>query len=336
MNRDEFYYDLPEHLIAQEPLRERDQARLMVIDRKSGKIRHEHFHRVVDYLPPRSVIVLNDSRVVPARLLGRKDRSGGKVEIFLLSRLSDGYTYEALLRPLKKIRTGDKIIFDGSRLTAYIVDAPKRLVKFNFKNIAPHLERIGHIPLPPYIKRPDTDEDKTTYQTVYARRRGSVAAPTAGLHFTKPLLTALRKAGHEIYAVTLHINYATFKLVEEEDITRHRMHFEDYAVSRKSMQAILRAKKEGRDIIAVGTTSCRAMESVAQGCGLKGKTDLFIYPGYGFQMVDGLITNFHLPYSSLLMLVYAFGSTPFMKKAYQEAVARQYRFFSYGDAMMIV
>ena len=336
MNRQEFFYDLPEALIAQHPLKDRDAARLMVIDRASGKIAHSHFRDLAKFLPPESLLIVNDSKVVPARLLGSKERSGGKVEIFLLKKFSDGYTYEALLRPLKKIKSGDVVVFENSLLKAFIVDAQARLVKFNFKNVTPHLNRIGHMPLPPYIKRADTLSDREDYQTVYAKKDGSVAAPTAGLHFTRERLSSLAKAGHEILKTTLHVNYATFQLVEEDDITRHRMHSEEYEISPLVFRKIQQAKKAGRRIIAVGTTSCRVLESAAQTGKLKGETRIFIYPGYPFKMIDGLITNFHLPYSTLLMLVFAFGGTDLMKKAYKEAIEKKYRFFSYGDCMVIL
>ena len=331
-----FYYNLPEHLVAQSPLVNREEAKLMVVDRKAGKIRHDRFSNVGHYLPKGSVLVLNNSKVVPARLFGIKERSGGGVEIFLLKKLSDGCSYEVLLRPLKKIRNGDKIRFLGSPLVAHIVDTEKRIVTFNRKDISQCLGRIGHMPLPPYIKRKDTPLDREFYQTVYARHEGSVAAPTAGLHFTKPLLSRLKRAGHGIEQVTLHINYATFKPVEEKDITKHTMHFETYSLSPLVEQRIRKVRQAGKKVVAVGTTSCRVLEATAQSGKLKGSTNLFIYPGFEFKRVDALITNFHLPHSSLLMLVYAFGSVSLMKKAYKEAVRNEYRFYSYGDAMLII
>lgn len=336
MNLKDFYYDLPDDLVAQHPLKDRDAARLMVIDRKAETIRHAHFRDIANFLPPKSLLVVNDSKVVPARLLGRKERSGGKVEIFLLKKLADGYTYEALLRPLKKIKTGDKIVFENSPLKAFIVDAQARSVKFNFKNITPHLNKIGHMPLPPYIKRSDSAADKKDYQTVYAKKSGSVAAPTAGLHFTRQRLAALEKAGHEILKTTLHVGYGTFQPVEVNDIREHRMHAEEYEVSAAVLKKVKKAKEKGRKVVAVGTTSCRVLESVAGTGKAKGETDIFIYPGVKFNVIDALITNFHLPHSTLLMLVYAFGGTELMKRAYRQAVERKYRFFSYGDAMLIL
>jgi S-adenosylmethionine:tRNA ribosyltransferase-isomerase len=308
----------------------------MVVDRSRRRISHTRFDALGKYLPAGTVIVLNNSRVIPARLLGTKDRTGGKVEIFLLHKLPDGYSYSALLRPMRRMRAGDIITFAGSRVRAEILDVPGKLVRFSRKDIRGLLARCGHMPLPPYIKRPDTDGDRRSYQTVYARHDGSVAAPTAGLHFTRPMLAALKAEGHEIAAVTLHINYATFKPVEENDVTRHRMHEESYAVSVPAMKKIARAREEGRPVLAVGTTSCRVLETVASGAPLRGVTDLFLYPGYRFRTVDMLLTNFHLPQSSLLILVHAFGGTALMKKAYREAIREGYRFFSYGDAMLIV
>lgn len=336
MQLEEFNYKFPEDLIAQYPLRRRDRARLMVVDRRRGRIRHDVFANIGEYLPKKSCIVLNDSKVVPARLLGRKENSGGRVEIFLLKRFADGYSYEALMRPSRRLSVHDRVVFNGGDLAAEIKDLENRVVRFNKRNISAHLKRIGHIPLPPYIKRPDRAADRRYYQTVYARRKGSVASPTAGLHFTRRLLKRIEQDGHHIAAVTLHVNYATFKPVEEQDITRHKMHSEDYSITKKTWGAVNNAKEQGRKIVAVGTTSCRVLESVAAGGPLKGRTDVFIYPGYQFRMTDVLVTNFHLPRSTLLMLVYAFGPKDLVAGAYKEAIKRKYRFFSYGDAMMII
>ena len=335
MNRENFYYEFPPELIAQEPLVRRDKARLMVIDRKSGAIHHDVFSNIDRYVPAGSILVVNDSKVIPARLFGRR-KTGGQVEIFLLKQLADGLSYKVLLRPFKRLKEKEKIIFNGGRIVAEIKDKENQVVAFNRKNIYRYLPQIGHVPLPPYIKREDKPLDHRYYQTVYARRPGSVAAPTAGLHFTQTLLNKLKKQRKTIARATLHINYATFKLVEENDITKHKMHTEEYAISKKVFNTLCKAKKEERKIVAVGTTSCRVLESVGQNGILKGATDLFIYPGFKFQMVDILVTNFHLPFSTLLMLVYAFGGTDLMRKAYQEAIACQYRFYSYGDAMVIL
>jgi S-adenosylmethionine:tRNA ribosyltransferase-isomerase len=342
MNIDEFHYSLPQELIAQQPLRRRDQARLMVIDRRRRSIQHDIFRNIGHYLPQQSCLVLNDSRVIPARLLGRRSPHGGAVEIFLLKRLADGYCYETLLRPLRRLKVNERIIFNGGKLVAHIKDRDNRIVRFNRKNMTGQLNQIGHIPLPPYIKRKDTAADRKYYQTVYAKADGSVASPSAGLHFTERLLKRLERAGHTILKVTLHINYATFKPVEEKDITRHHMHTEEYALSSKTFEALKKAKDQGRKVVAVGTSSCRVLETMAQrqagdqqAGSLQGNTDLFIYPGYHFRMTDILVTNFHLPLSTLLMLVYAFGTTDIVEKAYQHAIKQKYRFYSYGDAMII-
>ncbi len=336
----DFHYDLPKELIAQRPLEERDRCRLMVIDRQKSRITHDVFANIGQYLPQGSTIVLNDSKVIPARLLGNR-ATGGTVEVLLLRRLSDGYSYECLIKPLGRLKLEEKIIFNGSAVYAELKDHQKKIVRFNKKNIGSFLNRIGHMPLPPYIKRTDEPKDREFYQTVYARKEGSVAAPTAGLHFTPELLERLQKDGHRIEKVTLHVNYATFKIVEEEDITKHQMYFEDYAVSAKTMKALgpRRLSRLGGTvgpIVAVGTTSCRVLETLVRTQQSQGSTNIFIYPGLKFQRTDVLITNFHLPKSTLLMLVYAFGGTELMKRAYQEAIEQRYRFYSYGDAMVIL
>jgi len=369
MRRQDFDYDLPTELIAQHPLPGRDRARLMVVDRTAQRIHHHHFFEIDQFLPPESLMVLNDSKVIPARLRGNREKSGGQVEIFLLNRLPDGSSYEAMIRPLRRLKIGEKIVFQKSSIYAELIDAKKRIVRFNRKDISRHLGTIGHLPLPPYIKRADTDVDREYYQTVYAKNSGSVAAPTAGLHFTDSLLQRLKSQSHEFSKVTLHINYATFSPVKEENILQHKMHEEQYVVSAKTQTAILKARGEGRKIVAVGTTSCRVLETLAcapkessrdmmkvtggaapgdqiQGAAppassskphrICATTNIFIYPGYDFHMTDLLITNFHLPQSTLLMLVYAFGSPALMKKAYQEAITQRYRFYSYGDAMIII
>ncbi len=338
MHLNEFVYDLPQELIAQYPLRQRDQARLLVIDRQTQTIIHDVFANVGKYLPPDSCIVLNDSKVIPARLLGRREKTPGKVEVFLLKKLpeGDGCSYEALIRPLNRLKLNEKIQFNGGSLTAEVVNIEKRIVRFNRKDVSAQLKKHGHIPLPPYIKRADEPLDHKYYQTVYARKPGSVASPTAGLHFTPALLNALREKGHTIETVTLHVNLATFRMVETEDITQHQMHTEDYSLARKTFDAIQKAKAAERKVVAVGTTACRVLETISTGKGpIKGATDIFIYPGYQFRMADALITNFHLPRSTLLMLVYAFGGTALMKRAYEEAIKNRYRFYSYGDAMVI-
>ncbi len=329
-----YFYRLPDELIAQKPLPDRTQARLLVVDRKQGTIRHDTFNHLDGHLPSSSHLVLNNSRVIPARLLGHRS-TGGSVEVFLLNPLEDGYSFEVLLRPLKKIREGEELNF-GHGISASLVKKEKRIVRFNKKNILRHLKEVGHIPLPPYIKRPDTPSDSEDYQTVYARMPGSVASPTAGLHFTKGQILDLKASGHRFSELTLHINYGTFKPVECADIRLHPMHTEHYSIKPTAHESILKAKKNSRSLVAVGTTSCRVLESVADNKALTGSTDKFIYPGYKFQLVDALITNFHLPYSTLLMLVCAFGGYDLVMKAYKEAIKRRYRFYSYGDAMLIL
>ncbi len=332
----DFDYTLPEELIAQEPLTERAQARLMVIDRKTGTIRHDRFAGIGRYLPASSLIVLNNSKVIPARLLGVKRRSGGQVEIFLLKKMPDGRSFECLLRPMRKIQNGDEVVFGSTDLVARITDKARRIVTFNKEHVIRHLEEVGHIPLPPYIRRPDRLIDREFYQTVYARHAGSVAAPTAGLHFTKELLADLGAMGHDLVSVMLHVNYATFQPVEEANISEHVMHEEEFSVSSSARSQIDQAHAEGRPIVAVGTTSCRVLEEMARSRRTSGRTSLFLYPGCRFEAVNVLVTNFHLPRSSLLMLVYAFGGTDLMRRAYQEAVRERYRFYSYGDAMVII
>ena len=334
MKRAEFFYELPEGLIAQQPLVSRDQARLMVVDRRAKKITHDVFANLEKYLPSQSQIVLNDSKVIPARLFGRREKTGGQVEIFLLKRLAQSNSYRTMIRPLKKLKIGEKILLNGNSVWATLEDAKERVVSFN-TNIEKYLDKIGHMPLPPYIKRKDEVSDRIFYQTVYAKNPGSVAAPTAGLHFTESLLKSLKRQGHDLAKVTLHVNQGTFKPVETDDITQHPMHFEDYRVSVPAFKKILKAKESGRAIVAVGTTSCRVLESVAATGKHAGETNLFIYPGYRFRLADILITNFHLPYSTLLMLVYAFGSPELLRRAYQEAIEEKYRFYSYGHAMVI-
>jgi S-adenosylmethionine:tRNA ribosyltransferase-isomerase len=335
MKLSDFYYDLPEALIAQYPLKKRDEAKLLVIDRKKGTITHDVFKRIDQYLPTQSCFVLNDSKVIPARLLGIKEKTGAKVEVFVLNKVDDD-CYQTLLRPLKRLNNGDKVIFADGKFSCEIVDWKQRLVRFDTKNLMATLRKIGHMPLPPYIKRPDEAMDKTFYQTVFAKTPGSVASPTAGLHFTLGLIKRLQRKGHTIKKVTLHIGTGTFKPVEEENITKHQMHEEDYKVTPLLYKSIQTLKKQGRKIVAVGTTSCRVLETLAKNKALEGSTNLFVYPGFKFEWTDILITNFHLPHSTLLMLVHAFGGPALLKRAYQEAIEKKYRFYSYGDAMMII
>jgi len=325
-----YFYQLQDELIAQQPVARRDKARLMVLDRRQKTIHHDTFDHLNDYLPKDSYLVVNNSKVIPARLLGHRS-SGGVVEVFLLNPLEDG-SFEVLLRPLKKIREGETIDF-GRGISAVLENKEKRIVRFNKKNIVRHLKEIGHIPLPPYIKRPDTARDQIDYQTVYAQQPGSVASPTAGLHFTKGLIKKLKNQGHHFLELTLHINYGTFKPVECADIRRHPMHTEHYSIKPEVYKSIVNPVS---NIVAVGTTSCRVLEAVAKTKIYTGSTNIFIYPGHKFQMVDALITNFHLPHSTLLMLVCAFGGHDLVMKAYKEAIKKKYRFYSYGDAMLII
>ena len=337
MKLQDFDYDLAKERIAQYPLIKRDQARLLVIDRKSKKIYHDRFFNILKYLPAKSLLVLNDTKVIPARLIGKR-QTGGKVEVFLLEPLSDGYSYKTLIRPLKRLNLNEKIIFDGGKIFARLKDPLEKIVRFNTRNSSGIL-KLGLIPLPPYIKRQPEAIDKTHYQTVYAKNRGSVASPTAGLHFTKDALSKIRKSGIKIANVTLHVNYATFNPVKEQDVRKHKMHSEEFMVPEKAILEIKKAKTIGNKIIAVGTTSFRVLETIAdrlKGKAIKGQTNLFVYPGYKPKLVDTLITNFHLPRTTLFMLVCAFAGTDLIKRAYQEAINKKYRFYSYGDCMLII
>ncbi len=340
MKRSEFYYDLPENLIAQDPLQQRDQSRLMVLDKKTGTIEHRHFYNIIDLLQKGDVLVLNNSKVMPARLYGVKEGTLGKFEMLLLEQ-KGANRWEVLVRPGKKAKIGARFVFGEGLLTATvcdIVEEGNRIVEFEYEgdffNI---LDKIGEMPLPHYITH--KLEDKDRYQTVYAKELGSSAAPTAGLHFTPELLQKVQQKGVQIEFVTLHVGLGTFRPVKEEEITDHKMHTEHYQMSQETADAINGAKARGNRVIAVGTTSCRTLESVAQkeGCikASEGYTDIFIYPGYQFQVLDGLITNFHLPESTLIMLVSALAGYEHTMHAYQTAVQEQYRFYSFGDAMFI-
>jgi len=332
----DFDYTLPETFIAQHPLARREQARMMVLNRQTQEITHDYFFNIGKYVPAKTLFIINDSKVVPARLMGRMEKTGREVEVFLLKALEGGYRYTTLLRPLKKIKYDEKIIFENTNLWAKLIDHEKRIVEFNKKNIMAYLTKIGHMPLPPYIKRDDAASDKKDYQTVYAKHLGSVAAPTAGLHFTKKILKNLKASGHGFGQVTLHVNYGTFRPVQEEDITRHQMHYEDYSIPSATINILKNAKERDQKILGVGTTSCRVLEAYARTGEPKGSTNLFVYPGFSFKMVDMLLTNFHLPKSTLLMLVCGFASTEFVMKAYREAIREKYRFYSYGDCMLIL
>lgn len=333
----DFDYELPQELIAQHPMEPRDHSRLLVVDKKTGEIEHKHFYDLVNYLKPGDVLVFNDTRVIPARLHGTKD-TGAHVEVFLLIR-RDATDWEVLVRPGKKLQVGAKINF-SDELSCEVIehtDFGGRVVRFKYDGIFEEiLDRLGETPLPPYITAPL--EDKERYQTVYNRERGSAAAPTAGLHFTKELLQKIKEIGCEEVFVTLHVGLGTFRPVSEAKIEDHKMHKEFYTVSQEAADAVNKAKAEGRRIIAVGTTAVRTLEAAgADGQLHAGSswTNIFIYPGYKFRLVDDLVTNFHLPQSTLLMLVSTLSTREIMLQTYKKAVEEKYRFFSFGDAMFI-
>lgn len=341
MNLQEFDYYLPEELIAQHPLECRDMSRLMLLDRESGEIDHKLFKDVADYFTEGDCLVLNNTRVIPARLLGQKEGSGGKIEFVLLKRVA-GDTWEVILRPGKKAKPGARFVFGSGELRAEILEVLEegnRLVRFIYEGVFEEiLDKVGIMPLPPYIT--EKLEDPERYQTVYAKYNGSAAAPTAGLHFTRELLETLRNKGVKIAYVMLHVGLGTFRPVKVDDITLHKMHSEYYSIGQEACDTINFAKKAGKKVVAVGTTSCRVLETVGssndgelKAC--DGWTDIFIYPGYRFKIVDRLITNFHLPQSTLIMLVSSLAGRENVLGAYAAAVRERYRFFSFGDAMFI-
>jgi S-adenosylmethionine:tRNA ribosyltransferase-isomerase len=340
MQTSDFYYDLPEELIAQTPSPRRDGSRLLTLDKRTGETNHLHFYDLPGLLRPGDCLVMNDSRVLPARLLGRREPGGGAAEILLLIDRGEG-VWECLVRPGRRLRTGARVSFGEGALHAQIVgdtEGGNRLVRFEYEGIFLEvLEQLGKMPLPPYIKTELKDAER--YQTVYSRVPGSAAAPTAGLHFTPELLARLREQGITLAYVTLHVGLGTFRPVKEKDITDHKMHAEYCVIPAETAQAVNRTKREGGRVICVGTTSCRTLESFAQADGTltesAGWTDIFIYPGYRFKVLDALITNFHLPESTLLMLISALAGREPVLAAYREAVERRYRFFSFGDAMFI-
>lgn len=348
MRIDEFDYELPKELIAQTPAEQRDSCRMMVLDRKTGAIEHRHFYDVLDYLNEGDCLVLNDSRVIPARMYGTKESTGAHIELLLIKRI-EGDRWESLVKPGKRLRPGDTVVLDDKRLFkahilgTYDEDNGTRLIEFEYEGIfMERLEEIGSMPLPPYIERAAEDEDKEMYQTVYSRIDGSVAAPTAGLHFTKELLAKAEEKGVRIAYVTLHVGIGTFRPVKVENVEEHKMHFEECQVSEEAAETVNDTIEKGGRIISVGTTSTRTLESAAvmtdAGFRLKAgdySTGIFIYPGYSFKLVDALITNFHLPKSTLLMLISALYDREKILEAYEEAVREKYRFFSYGDAMLI-
>ena len=339
MKVSEFNYDLPEELIAQTPIEKRDESRLMVLDRSKQTIEHKTFKDIIDYLEPGDCLVRNNTKVVPARIYGKKE-TGAKVEFLLLNNI-EGDIWESIVRPGNKLHVGTKVIFGDGLLTAEILEimpGGTRKVKFSYKGIFNEiLDKIGLMPLPPYIHEELKDNDR--YQTVYAKYNGSAAAPTAGLHFTPELLKKIEEKGVKIANVTLHVGIGTFRPVKEENVENHEMHTEHFYIKQEDAQKINETKKQGKRVIAVGTTSCRVLETIADENGLvketEADTSIFIYPGYHFKCLDGLITNFHLPKSTLLMLVSALAGKDYIMKAYHEAVKEKYRFFSFGDAMFI-
>ena len=339
MKTHDFWYDLPEELIAQTPLQQRDTSRLLVLDRETGSVDHRHFYDILDYLKPGDCLVMNDSRVLPARLLGHRP-TGGAVEVLLLRDLGDK-RWECLCKPGRKMQVGNEVIFGNGELTATVEAVQEdgnRVVRFDYEGIFLEvLERLGKMPLPPYIKAELQDQER--YQTVYSRAVGSAAAPTAGLHFTNELLKRIREKGIKTAFVTLHVGLGTFRPVKAEEISDHHMHSELCMISRETADILNTTRAEGGRIICVGTTSCRTLESLVNDDGsfeAKSKwTEIFIYPGYRFKAMQGLITNFHLPESTLVMLVSAFAGRENVLSAYNEAVSQKYRFFSFGDAMFI-
>lgn len=344
MNINDFDYALPLELIAQHPADKRDASRLLVVHRDTGKTEHRCFHDILEYLNPGDCLVMNNSKVLPARLYGTKEETGAKVE-FLLIKKKEGDIWETMVKPGKRLHPGDRVTFSESpRLAAEILDYGEegtRLVRFSCDgSFMDTLEIVGKMPLPPYIDRESEEEDKKRYQTVYCKEEGSVAAPTAGLHFTEELLEEARRKGVRLAYVTLHVGIGTFRPVKCENIEEHKMHFEEYHIDEENAEIINRTKEEGGRIISVGTTSTRTLESAAdengriRACG--GDTGIFIYPGYRFKIVDCLITNFHLPKSTLLMLISALYDREKILKIYEEAVLQNYHFFSYGDAMLIL
>lgn len=340
MKVEDFNYDLPKELIAQEPLKDRSSSRLMLLDRNTGNITHETFKNIIDFLKEGDCLVINDTRVIPARLLGQKEDTGGKIEFVLLKNLGDN-VWEVILKPGRRATVGSNFIFGGGLLKAQVIDiieGGNRLVRFEYEGIFEQvLDKIGIIPLPPYITKELIDSER--YQTVYSLNKGSAAAPTAGLHFTRDLLKEINAKGISIANITLHIGLGTFRPVKVEDVEDHHMHSEYFSINKEASNKINSTKKNGGRVIAVGTTSCRVLETVGSEDGYvspgEGNTDIFIYPGYKFKVIDGLITNFHLPESTLIMLVSAFAGHNNIMKAYKVAVEEKYRFFSFGDAMFI-
>lgn len=340
MNLHDFYYDLPKELIAQDPLKDRSSSRLLALNKETGEIKHRCFTDIIEYLNPGDCLVINDTKVIPARLLGVKSDTGAAVEVLLLRRMKSG-NWECLVKPGRKLRTGARVSFGDGILTGIIEEVCEdgnRIIRFEYEGIFEEiLDKLGEMPLPPYITH--KLEDKDRYQTVYAKNEGSAAAPTAGLHFTPQLLEQIEQKGIQIARVTLHVGLGTFRPVKVDVIEEHHMHTEFYNVSKEAADIINGAKASGHRVIAVGTTSCRTLESAADENGIiipkSAETSIFIYPGYEFKAIDALITNFHLPESTLVMLVSALAGRDRIMKAYNEAIREKYRFFSFGDAMVI-
>ncbi|MCM1262665.1 MAG: tRNA preQ1(34) S-adenosylmethionine ribosyltransferase-isomerase QueA [Butyrivibrio sp.] len=340
LKKSDFYFNLPQELIAQDPLENRSDSRLLMLNKSTGEISHHIFYEIIDYLNAGDCLVLNNTKVIPARLMGVREDTGAAVEVLLLKR-KDNDIWETLVKPGKKARPGMKLVFGGGLLSAEVLDVVEegnRLIKFSYEGVFEAvLDALGEMPLPPYITH--KLNDKNRYQTVYAKYEGSAAAPTAGFHFTKELLEKIEKKGVDIAYVTLHVGLGTFRPVKAENILEHHMHSEYYQVSEEAAKKINRAKENGGRVICVGTTSCRTIESAADESGRlsasSGNTEIFIYPGYRFKVMDALITNFHLPESTLLMLVSALAGRENVLHAYEEAIKERYRFFSFGDAMFI-
>lgn len=341
MDVKDFDYDLPEELIAQDPLEDRSSSRLMVLDKKSGEIKHTVFKHIIDQLCPGDCLVINNTKVIPARLMGTKRDTGAAIEVLLLKR-KENNIWETLVKPGKKAKPGTEIMFGDGLLSGTVLDVVEegnRLIQFHFEGIFEEiLDQLGQMPLPPYITH--QLQDKNRYQTVYAKHEGSAAAPTAGLHFTQELLEQIRNKGVDIAEVTLHVGLGTFRPVKVENVQDHHMHSEFYCIDEDAAEKVNRAKRSGNRVISVGTTSCRTLESAGAQDGsiraCSGWTEIFIYPGYQFKVVDALITNFHLPQSTLIMLVSALAGREHVLAAYEEAVRQKYRFFSFGDAMLVV
>lgn len=341
MNVKDFYFDLPQELIAQNPLEDRSASRLLVLNRRTGKVCHRHFTDILEYLQPGDCLVINDTKVIPARLFGVKKETQAKIELLLLKRRENDI-WETLVKPGKKAKPGTEIVFGDGLLTGKVLDTVEdgnRLIQFFYQGIFEEiLDQLGQMPLPPYITH--QLKDKTRYQTVYARHEGSAAAPTAGLHFTKDLLKKVEETGVSIARITLHVGLGTFRPVKVENVLDHHMHSEFYQIEPEEAAKINQAKENGKRVICVGTTSCRTIESAAGKDGrvpaASGWTDIFIYPGYSFKVLDGLITNFHLPESTLVMLVSALAGRENVLSAYRTAIQERYRFFSFGDAMLVL